>query len=147
MSSKNCFIPTIIGSGSQLPQYKTPESAGADLCSVEQSIIAPNSSGMINTKVSIAIPEGYVGLVTSRSGLALKNGIFVLNSPGIIDSDYRGEIGVILFNTSSEPFLVQESMRIAQLVIIKYERAVFSKVDSLPETDRGSGGFGSTGLL
>lgn len=129
-----------------LPLYANIGDAGADLRSNESLIIAPNQRALVKTGLKIALPDGYVALVHPRSGLALKRGITVLNTPGTIDSGYRGEIGVILYNTSDEPFAVEIGDRIAQMVIQKYEIGFFVPVESLDSTERGAGGFGSTGV-
>lgn len=127
------------------PSYAHPGDAGADLRSAETVEIGAQNWALVKTGVSIALPEGYVALVHPRSGLALKNGITVLNTPGTIDAGYRGEIGVILYNASNKPFTVSPGDRIAQLVIQKFESAKFTRVEYLNDTDRGQGGFGSTG--
>ncbi len=131
-----------------LPRYETNLSAGVDLrANLEQSVILkPFERAMIKTGLYIALPAGCEAQVRPRSGLSYKNGITVLNSPGTIDADYRGEIGVILVNLSNEDFLVQDGERIAQLVFAKYEQAHFQVMDVLSETERGAGGFGSTGI-
>lgn len=129
-----------------IPQYATEQSAGMDLCSAEKTSIEPNCRKLIHTGISIALPVGYEAQVRPRSGLALKKGITVLNSPGTIDADYRGEVGVILLNTSSDAFEINIGDRIAQMVISKHERVRFNEVNELNDTDRGSGGFGSTGI-
>jgi dUTP pyrophosphatase len=136
----------VSGSKDHMPVYAQPGDAGADLKSVESIYIPPLERLMVNTGVKLEIPEGYVGLIHPRSGLALKHGITVLNTPGTIDSGYRGEIGVILFNTSNKPFIINQGDRIAQLVIQKVETAEFEFVDVLDNTERGDGGFGSTGV-
>lgn len=133
-----------------IPKYSTAEAAGADLKSAEDVIIPSGESRLVKTGLKVVIPMGYVGLIHPRSGLALKHGITVLNTPGTIDSDYRGEIGVILYNTSDRDFSIVVGDRIAQIVFQKYEMAafVFGGVD-VPkdeDTDRGEGGFGSTGI-
>ncbi len=129
------------------PRRMTPGSAGLDLyaCVDAPVEIAPKQLELIGTGYAIALPEGYEGQVRPRSGLALKHKIGVLNSPGTIDSDYRGEIKVILFNFGDEPFLVRDRERIAQLVIGTVPSVVFEEVDQLDETDRGAGGYGHTG--
>lgn len=131
-----------------LPEYQTEGSAGMDvLAAVSQSItINPRETVMVPTSLAIALPQGYECQVRSRSGLAAKYGIFALNAPGTIDSDYRGEIKVILSNFGSEPFEIKRGDRIAQLVIARYEKAEFELTDDLSETERGAGGFGSTGI-
>jgi len=132
--------------GENVPKYATRGDAGADLISAEDVRIAAHQRVLVKTGIKIAIPEGYVGLVHPRSGLALKHGITVLNTPGTIDAGYRGEVGVILLNTGSIDFEVKAGDRIAQLVIQKVEYADFEVVDALTDTDRGNGGFGSTGV-
>lgn len=133
--------------GLPLPQYMTEGSSGLDLlAAVKEPIeIPPGGRTLIPTGIQIAIPDGYEGQVRPRSGLALKNGIGLLNSPGTIDSDYRGEVRVILYNASDISFLVQRGMRIAQLVIASVVKAQFVMADNLSETARGAGGFGHTG--
>lgn len=130
-----------------VPAYATVQSAGMDLKAdiAEPVVLAPLQRAMIPTGLSIALPDGSEAQVRPRSGLAAKYGVTVLNSPGTIDADYRGEIKVILVNLSDRPFTVSPGERIAQLVIAKYERVVWDEVDVLDETDRGEGGFGSTG--
>lgn len=129
-----------------IPQYATDLSAGVDLCSTENLTIPPLGRALIHTGLSIALPAGYEAQVRPRSGLALKKGITVLNTPGTIDADYRGEIGVILINHGTEWFDIKIGDRIAQMVIAKHERAEFEEVDELGRTERGIGGFGSTGV-
>ena len=128
-----------------LPIYAKPGDAGADLRSREEAVVPARGRMMVKTGVSIALPDGFVGLVHPRSGLAAKHGITVLNTPGTVDAGYRGEIAVNLYNTSDEDFPVAVGDRIAQLVIQKVEVAQFIRVEKLPESDRGEGGFGSTG--
>lgn len=127
------------------PIYAQPGDAGADLRSRIDAVVPANSRVLVPTGVSIALPAGFVGLVHPRSGLAHKHGITVLNAPGTVDSGYRGEISVNLFNTSNVDFEIVRGDRIAQLVIQKYEEANFVKVDRLPDSDRGQAGHGSTG--
>jgi dUTP pyrophosphatase len=131
-----------------LPSYETMFSAGMDLRAsvLESSTLKPLQRAIIKTGLFIELPIGYEAQVRPRSGLAAKKGITVLNAPGTIDADYRGEIGVILINLSNEDFTIENGERIAQLVVAKHERANWEEVDVLEETDRGSGGFGSTGL-
>lgn len=132
-----------------LPQYETSQSAGMDLRAYlpERPVtLAPLQRGMIKTGLFIELPEGYEAQVRPRSGLALKKGITVLNSPGTIDADYRGEICVILVNLSDQPFVVNDGERIAQMVIAKHERAEWQESIELSQTDRGEGGFGHTGV-
>lgn len=131
----------------ELPVYQTEHSAGMDLAATidEPVVIAPHERAVIPTGIAIALPAGYEAQVRGRSGLAAKFGVMPANGVGTIDADYRGEIGVIILNTSNEPFTVEPGMRVAQLVIAKYERAEWVEVDDLDETARGAGGFGSTG--
>lgn len=131
-----------------LPQYATPQSAGLDLRANLSSPIElwPLERKLIPTGLYIALPQGYEAQVRPRSGLALKHGISVLNSPGTIDADYRGEICVILVNLSEEPFVVNDGERIAQMVIARHEQAEWEQVDVLDETERGAGGFGHSGV-
>ena len=131
-----------------LPSYETMFSAGMDLrvALVESSTLKPLQRAIVKTGLFLELPIGYEAQVRPRSGLAAKKGITVLNAPGTIDADYRGEIGVILVNLSNEDFTIENGERIAQLVIAKHERANWEEVEVLEETDRGSGGFGSTGL-
>jgi len=134
--------------GLPVPHYQTEHSAGVDLYAAldEDMVIGPGRWKLVPTGIAVAIPEGFEGQVRPRSGLALKHGIGMLNSPGTIDADYRGEIGVILFNFSDTPFAVHRGDRIAQMVISKLERARFEQVETLSSTARGSGGFGHTGV-
>lgn len=130
-----------------LPAYATADSAGMDLLAAVQEdlTILPHKHALVKTGIAISLPQGYEAQVRPRSGLALKHGVTVLNSPGTIDADYRGEIGVILINHGSEPFVITRGMRIAQMIIAPYTRATWHQVDSLQESERGAGGFGSTG--
>ena len=130
-----------------LPSYATALSAGVDLKAFleEPLTLSPLQRAMVPTGLYIALPEGYEAQVRPRSGLAAKRGITVLNTPGTIDADYRGEIRVILVNLSEEPFVIQPGERIAQMVIARHERAEWIETDELDETVRGAGGFGSTG--
>jgi dUTP pyrophosphatase len=134
-------------SNHRLPEYATTSSAGMDLkANVDSPVtILPLGRAIIPTGLSIALPEGTEAQIRPRSGLAAKSGITVLNTPGTIDADYRGEIKVILVNLSNEPYLVKPGDRIAQMVIAKYEKAEWHEVSVLDETERGEGGFGSTG--
>lgn len=128
-----------------LPAYATECSAGMDLTASRYQLMPPNCVSLIHTDLAVQISEGYELQVRSRSGLALKKGVIVMNSPGTIDADYRGEIGVILWNTSPALFEVFPGNRIAQIVLKRVERARIFEVPELDQTDRGSGGFGSTG--
>ena len=131
-----------------LPTYATNLSAGMDLRANidEQIVLEPLQRALVPTGLYIALPEGYEAQVRPRSGLAIKKGITVLNSPGTVDADYRGEICVILVNLSSEPFVITDGERIAQMVIARHEQAEWVEVDSLDATERGAGGFGHTGV-
>jgi dUTP pyrophosphatase len=133
--------------GLPLPRYQTEHSAGVDLYAAVDADLTIRAGAwkLVPTGVAVAIPEGYEGQVRPRSGLALKHGIGMLNGPGTIDADYRGEIGVVLFNFSDEPFAIRRGDRIAQLVFAKLEKALFELVDTLSGTARGAGGFGHTG--
>ena len=133
--------------GLKLPSYETDQSAGMDLsAALEEAIeLAPGDRALIPTGLAIALPKGFEAQVRPRSGLAIKNGITVLNTPGTIDADYRGEIKVVLINHGQEPFTIERGMRIAQMVIAKHEQIIWSVVKELDETERGAGGFGSTG--
>ena len=133
--------------GVSVPTYATAGSAGADLyaANTEAVELAPGARALIPCGFSMALPEGYEAQVRPRSGLALKNGITLPNTPGTIDADYRGEVGVILLNLGTEVFLVERGMRIAQMVIAPAPQATFKVVKELDETSRGTGGFGSTG--
>ena len=130
-----------------LPAYQTAGSAGMDLLAAVQGevVLEPGTFRLIPTGLRIAVPEGYEAQVRPRSGLALKHGIGVMNGPGTIDSDYRGPVGVILFNFGPEPFVIHRGDRIAQMVIARHERAEWLLSDTLKESERGAGGFGSTG--
>lgn len=132
----------------QLPTYATPQSAGMDLrANLEAPItLRPMERKLIPTGLHIALPEGYEAQVRPRSGLALKHGLTVLNAPGTIDADYRGEVGVVLINLSTEDFVINDGERIAQLVIARHEQGDFVVVEQLDETERGEGGYGHTGV-
>ena len=130
-----------------LPKYMSIHAAGMDLCAAveEALLICPGERAIVPTGIYIALPPGYEAQVRPRSGLAIKKGITVANSPGTIDADYRGEVGVILVNLGDEPFEVTRSMRVAQMVVAPVTRAEISVIDELPDSERGAGGFGSTG--
>ncbi len=134
-------------STNQLPQYATTQSAGIDLRAnlAEPVVLKPFERKLIPTGLFIELPEGYEAQIRPRSGLALKHGITVLNTPGTIDADYRGEIGVILINLSNEDFSIEHGERICQMVIARHEQAEWIQVEELNETERGAGGFGHTG--
>ncbi|MGU3314204.1 dUTP diphosphatase [Sphingomonas sp. M6A6_1c] len=133
------------GEGLPLPAYATAGAAGMDVVAAEAMTLAPGARAAVATGFAIAIPEGYEVQVRPRSGLAIKHGITCLNTPGTIDSDYRGEVKVILINLGDAPFPIARGERIAQLVPAPVQRATLAIVDALDDTDRGSGGFGSTG--
>jgi dUTP pyrophosphatase len=134
--------------GLSLPKYATEHSAGMDLeAAVEAAVtLKPGERQLIPTGLAIALPEGYEAQIRPRSGLAIKNGVTCLNSPGTIDADYRGEVKIILANLGQEPFTIERGARIAQMVVAKYRRVEWEAVDQLDETARGAGGFGSTGV-
>lgn len=131
-----------------LPKYATDGAAGMDVHAAvsEPLVINPSQIVMVPTGLMMSVPRGYECQVRSRSGLAAKHGVFALNAPGTIDSDYRGEVRVILANMSAVPFSIDRGMRIGQLVVAKHETVEWTEVDSLDETTRGEGGFGSTGV-
>ena len=131
-----------------LPEYATVQSAAVDLLAAvtEDVVLAPGARTLIPTGLAIALPDGYEAQVRPRSGLALRNGITLLNTPGTIDADYRGEIGIILTNLGQEDFTVERGMRIAQMLIAPVTRLTWNAVSSLDKSERGSGGFGSTGV-
>lgn len=139
----------VVNKGHQpLPQYATPQSAGMDLRANldEPVVLRPLERRLVGTGLYIALPEGYEAQVRPRSGLALKRGITVLNAPGTVDADYRGEVGVILINLSQEDFVINDGERIAQLVIAQVEQGDLQVVAELDETERGAGGYGHTGV-
>lgn len=138
----------LLHSGARLPEKMSKDAAGYDIyaCLEENMIIEPQSVTMIPTGFAMSIPSGYEAQIRPRSGLAIKHGIGILNSPGTIDSDYRGEIKVIMFNFGKEPFTIENGMRIAQMIINKYESVAFEEVEELSSTKRGEGGFGHTGV-
>jgi len=140
-------VKIINKSSHPLPSYQTPQSAGMDLRAnnPEPIVLKPLMRAIVPTGLFIELPEGYEAQIRPRSGLAAKKGIGLVNSPGTIDADYRGEIGVIVVNLSNEDFTIENGERIAQMVIAKHEVASWQEVESLNESDRGSGGFGSTG--
>ena len=144
---KNMILKIVNKSNNPLPEYKTEQSAGMDLRAnlSQQIVLKPLERVLVPTGLYIALPDGYEAQIRPRSGLALKNGITVLNTPGTIDADYRGEIGVILINLSNEQFTINHGDRICQMVIQKIEQPSMVEVEFLDETERGSGGFGHTG--
>ncbi len=135
------------GEGLELPHYASAHAAGMDLRAAihEDIVLAPGEHALVPTGFCMALPEGYEAQVRPRSGLALKHGISVLNSPGTIDADYRGEVGVILINHGNGPFHIQRGDRIAQMIIAPFCQAAWQRVDALEESERGEGGFGSSG--
>ena len=141
-------IKCVASKGAIIPEYKTSGAAGADLCALLDAplTISAGSYAMVPTGLFFEIPEGYEVQVRPRSGLAAKNGVTVLNTPGTIDSDYRGEIKIILINLGKADFTINSGDRIAQMVVAPVTQATFSLCDSLSETERGAGGFGSTGV-
>ncbi len=142
------IVKVINQSNHPLPQYQTEQSAGLDLMAfMEASIILkPLQRALIPTGLYIELPQGYEAQIRPRSGLALKNGISVLNSPGTVDADYRGEIKVLLVNLSDQDFTIESGLRIAQMVVSKHERIIWENTSQLTETERGTGGYGSTGI-
>lgn len=144
-----CNVRIQLNDGARLPVYSSGQAAGADLCACLGNglsmTLEPHKWALVPTGLSISLPVGYEAQVRPRSGLAAKAGITVLNSPGTIDSDYRGEVKVILINHSDVPFVINDGDRIAQMVIARHETASFEVVASLDDTARGTGGFGSTG--
>lgn len=141
-------VKVINKSGNDLPEYKTPQSAGMDLrANIDEAVtLEPLSRRLVKTGLFIALPEGYEAQIRPRSGLALKHGITVLNTPGTVDADYRGEIMVLLINLSNTSFIINPGDRIAQMVIARHEQADFTLVDELDDTERGEGGMGHTGI-
>lgn len=131
-----------------VPSYATSDSAGMDLIAAisENIILKPGERKLVSSGFAMELPQGYEAQIRPRSGLALKKGISLVNSPGTIDADYRGEIGVIVINHSQEDFIIESGMRIAQMVVAKYERVSWNVVESLESSERGEGGFGSTGI-
>ncbi|MBT3398862.1 MAG: dUTP diphosphatase [Rhodospirillaceae bacterium] len=135
------------GADLELPSYETADAAGMDLRAAvtDDVVLAPGERALIPTGLAIALPSGYEAQVRPRSGLALRNGISLVNTPGTIDADYRGEVGVIVINHGAEPFTVDRGMRVAQMVIAPVTQATWLETDNLSDTARGAGGFGSTG--
>jgi dUTP pyrophosphatase len=134
-------------SNNPLPAYQTKQAAGVDLCALleEEIVLKPMERKLVGTGLYMALPEGFEAMIRPRSGMAFKHGITVINSPGTIDADYRGEIKISLINLSKETFTIKNGDRVAQMVINKYEQIEFKLTDSLSETDRGAGGYGHTG--
>ncbi len=149
MDSKNCTIKVLLGQGARLPVYSSNQAAGADICACLANgpiTIEPHKWFAVPTGLFFEIPVGYEVQIRPRSGLAFKSAVTVLNAPGTIDSDYRGEIKVILINHSDTPFVINDGDRIAQMVIARHETAFFEPCRALSSTERGAGGFGSTGV-
>lgn len=148
LNDKTMKVQIINKSKHSLPQYATSSSAGMDLrANLDNPIVLkPLQRCLVPTGLYIALPEGFEAQIRPRSGLALKKGITLLNTPGTIDADYRGEIGVIVINLSAEDFIIEDGERIAQMVIARYEQAEWQKVEVLEDTERGAGGFGHTGV-
>jgi dUTP pyrophosphatase len=140
-------IPVIYSGKHALPQLETPQSAGMDLrANIDAPVVLqPGERALIPTGIAMALPEGFEAQIRPRSGLAYKHGVTVLNSPGTIDADYRGDVGVLLINHGSEPFTVKDGMRVAQMVVAQYSQFQWEAGSDLSDTDRGAGGFGSTG--
>ncbi len=147
-SENNIEIKCVASSGAVLPSYQTSGAAGSDICAflTNDEVLKAGERKIIPTGLRFAIPQGYEIQVRPRSGLAAKNGVTVLNTPGTIDSDYRGEVKVILINTSDQDFVIHNGDRIAQIVVAPVTRGIFVQSEDLDETERGSGGFGSTGV-
>lgn len=145
MSNDNLII-NIKLNDNQLPFYATEQSAGMDICSNAEVTLKRKERTLVPTGISISLPNGFEAQIRSRSGLAYKHGVYVLNAPGTIDADYRGEIFIIMANDSDTDFKIEKGMRIAQMVIAKYEKISWNVVDDLDTTTRQFGGFGSTGL-
>jgi len=141
-------IEIVNKSNNPLPAYETEYSAGMDLSAFlsEDMVLEPMQRALVDTGIHVAIPAGHEAQVRPRSGLAIKNGISVLNAPGTIDADYRGEVKVILINLSDQPFIIRNGDRIAQMIIAPFTKAEWSETENLDDTVRGSGGFGHTGL-
>ena len=148
LNDKTMKVQIINKSKHSLPQYATSSSAGMDLrANLDNPIVLkPFQRCLVPTGLYIALPEGFEAQIRPRSGLALKKGITLLNTPGTIDADYRGEIGVIVINLSAEDFIIEDGERIAQMVIARYEQAEWQEVEVLEDTERGAGGFGHTGV-
>lgn len=148
LNDKTMKVQIINKSKHSLPQYATNSSAGMDLrANLDNPIVLkPLQRCLVPTGLYIALPEGFEAQIRPRSGLALKKGITLLNTPGTIDADYRGEIGVIVINLSAEDFIIEDGERIAQMVIARYEQAEWQEVEVLEDTERGAGGFGHTGV-
>ncbi|MGQ9364757.1 dUTP diphosphatase [Azospirillum sp. ST 5-10] len=150
MTSPRVHVPVVRlphADGLDLPAYATAHAAGLDLLAAVAAPLElpPGGRALVPTGIAVALPDGHEAQVRPRSGLALKHGVTVLNSPGTIDADYRGEVGVILINHGDRPFVVERGQRIAQLVVARYDRIAWDETAALPDSARGTGGFGSTG--
>jgi len=145
-TSPEVIVPVSLADGGQAPAYATPDAAGLDLRCIEDIELAPMQRTLARTGIRIAIPRGFEGQVRPRSGLALRHGLSMVNTPGTIDADYRGEIGIILINLGQDVVKLSSGERIAQLVIMPVVRAKIVEVEELDVTERGEGGFGSTGI-
>ncbi len=143
---QTCKVKIKVDDPALMPEYKTAHAAGVDLMAAHDGEIKPFERTLVKTGIYIELPDGFEAQIRPRSGLALKNGITIVNTPGTIDSDYRGEIGIILINLSQETFVYKKGDRIAQMVVAPVTRAVFEPADILSETERGAGGFGHTGI-
>mgnify|MGYP001468928310 CR=1 FL=1 len=147
MNEQPITIPVrLLDELASIPRFKHAGDGGADVTSIEDITLAPGERSMVGTGMAMALPSGYACFVVPRSGLAAKNGITIVNTPGLVDSGYRGEIKVILMNTSDAPFHISVGDRIAQIVIERVESPIFITVDSLDDSERGGDGFGSTGV-
>ena len=145
--TQSLVIPIkVLNEGATPPEVKTEGAGAVDLRSTEAWVIEPGARALVKTGFAMELPAGFVALVCSRSGLAIKHGVFVLNAPGIIDSDYRGEVGVILQNGGAEPFEIKAGDRVAQMMVMPSVAMYFAQAQALSETQRGTGGFGSTGV-
>ncbi len=140
-------IPVVLDPGARVPTYARDGDAGADLCTTEDVTLDPGERALVGTGVRLALPRGHVGLVTPRSGLAARAGLGIVNSPGVIDSGFRGEVKVCLINLDrSQPIRLSAGDRIAQLLVLPFVTAVFTPVAAIDDTERGAGGYGSTGI-
>lgn len=146
MSQNQVSVDISIADGAEVPKYTRPEDAAVDLRSTVSAILEPGTRALVPTGIRLAIPSGFAGFVLPRSGLAINHGLTILNAPGLIDENYRGEVKVVLHNSSSEAFSINRGDRIAQLLILPVPRIAFREVPELDSTDRGSSGFGSSGL-
>ena len=145
--TESVLVPVLrVDAALPLPAYARPDDAGLDLCAAEPVTLAPGARALVPTGIALAIPPGFAGFVLPRSGLALRHGVTVLNTPGLVDAGYRGEIKVLLVNHGDAPVSLSRGERVAQLVVQRVERVALAPVAELPESARGAGGFGSTGV-